>query len=235
MLGGTGGGGGLGEAVSDILGGGGGGGSGLGGILGSVLGEAGSALGGKQNLALGGLGELAGVLFGGRKGTGRGGLGGGLMAMLGALAFSALKNAGNRQPAVPLGLREPVSANEEQELERDAGLVFRAMINAAKADRRIDREELSRIVGKMEEMGLGGEEKEFVMAELKKPMETDELAYATSGQPELAAQLYAASLLAIEVDTPAERNYMTNLCSKLGLPEQVAANIEETMGIQVSA
>lgn len=232
MLGGLGGGGGLGESLSQIFGSGGGGG--LGGVLGNVLSEAGRSLGGNQNLAMGGLGALAGALFGGGKSPVKGALGGGVMALLGAMAFSALKKAGNRQPSVPLGLREPVSPNEEQELEQETELVFRAMINAAKADNRIDREELQRILGKLEEIGVGNEEKEYVITELKKPMETDALVNAASGRPELAAQLYAASLLAIEIDTPAERDYMLNFRTQLDLPRQVAEDLEETAGVRAS-
>jgi uncharacterized membrane protein YebE (DUF533 family) len=183
---------------------------------------------------MGGLGALAGALFGGGKSPVKGALGGGVMALLGAMAFSALKKAGNRQPLVPLGLREPVSPDEEQELEQETELVFRAMINAAKADNRIDREELQRILGKLEEIGVGNEEREYVITELKKPMETDALVNAASGRPQLAAQLYAASLLAIEIDTPAERDYMQNFRTQLDLPRQVAEDLEDTVGVRAS-
>jgi uncharacterized membrane protein YebE (DUF533 family) len=229
MLGGLGGSGGIGQSLSKMLGGGSGGG--LGGLLGSVLSQAGNAMGGKQNLAIGSLGALAGSLFGGGRSPVKGGLGGGIMALLGAMAFSAFKKAGSRKPSVPLGLREPASSNEEKELEHEAELVFKAMINAAKADNRIDREELGRIMGKLEELGVGNEEKEYVMAELKKPMETAAIVNAVSGRPELGAQLYAASLLAIEVDTPVERDYMQGLRSQLGLPQEVTEHLEEAVGL----
>lgn len=230
MLSGLGGGGDLGQSLSKMFGGDSGGG--LGGLLGSVLNQAGSSLGGNQNLALGGLGALAGSLFGGGKSPIKGALGGGVMALLGAMAFSALKKAGSRQPPVPRGLLEPASPNEEKELEHEAELVFRAMINAAKADNRIDREELGRIMGRLEQLGVGNEEKEYVMAELKKPMETTALVNAASGRPEMCAQLYAASLLAIEVDTPAERDYMQKLRSQLGLPREATDHLEDAVGFR---
>jgi uncharacterized membrane protein YebE (DUF533 family) len=50
----------------------------------------------------------------------------------------------------------------------------------------------------------------------------------------LAAQLYAASLLAIEIDTPAERDYMQNFRTQLDLPPQVAEDLEETVGVRAS-
>jgi uncharacterized membrane protein YebE (DUF533 family) len=218
-----------------MLGGGGGGGGGglggLGGLLGSVLGQAGNAVGGKDNLALGGLGALAGALLGGGKGSMGGALGGGLMALLGAMAFQALKGSGTREPAVPLGLRAPQSEEEQAELEQNAELVLRAMINAAKADGRIDDEEINRIVGKLNEIGADAEHQRFVMTQMQKPLETEALISAARGRPELGAQIYAASLLSIEVDTPAEKAYLERLSSGLGLGPQVSQNIQQMVGL----
>jgi len=142
--------GGLGDALSGMLGGGKGGG--IGGMLQSVLGDAGKALGGGNKLAVGGLGALAGSLLGGGGGSVKGALGGGVMAVLGAMAYSAFKGAGNAPETreVPVGLRQPENTREEQELEQGAELVLKAMINAAKADGQIDKSEIERILGKLE-------------------------------------------------------------------------------------
>jgi uncharacterized membrane protein YebE (DUF533 family) len=230
MLGGSPGGGGkgLGGALSGMLGGGGGG---LGGMLGSVLGDAGRAVGGNQNLALGGLGALAGALLGGGGKSMRGALGGGVMALLGAMAFQALKGAGTREPAVPLGLRAPQTDAEAEELERNAEIVLRAMINAAKADGQIDPQEIRRIVGKLEEMGADREAQGFVLAEMQKPLETQALISAAAGSPELATQIYGASLLAIEVDTPAEKEYLATLASGLRLSPEVVERVQQIVGL----
>jgi uncharacterized membrane protein YebE (DUF533 family) len=196
-----------------------------------VLGEAGRAAGGNQNLALGGLGALAGALLGGGGKAMQGALGGGLLAVLGAMAFQALKGSGSPPAQVPLGLRAPRTEAESEELERQAELILRAMINAAKADGEIDAEEINRIAGKLKEMGADRQAQEFVMAELRKPLETDALAAAAAGRPELAAQVYAASLLAIEVDTPAEKEYLARLAQKLGLTPQVVGRVDRLVGL----
>jgi uncharacterized membrane protein YebE (DUF533 family) len=231
MLGGGKGGGDLGGALSSMLGGGRGGG-GLGGMLGDVLGEAGRAVGGNQNLALGGLGALAGALLGGGKKSLGGAVGGGVMALLGALAFQALKGTGGRAPAVPLGLLEPQTSEERDALEQQAELVLKAMINAAKADGRIDEAEIRRIVGKLEEMGADRDAQAFVMGQMQGPPETETLTAAARGRPELAAQMYAASLMAIEVDTPAERAYLQQLAGGFGLDARVVQRIEAMVGLQ---
>ncbi len=211
--------------------GGGGSGGGLGGLLGNILGEAGQAVGGKQNLALGGLGALAGALLGGGRRSMGGAMGGGVMALLGAIAFQALKGRGGEKPRLPLGLLEPQTEGEQRELEGNAELVLKAMINAAKADGQIDEGEIRRIVGKLQESGVDEEERQFVLTEMRKPMETEKLIAAVHGQPELAAELYGASLLAIEVDTPAERRYLDQLAAGLGLHPEVTQRIREAVGL----
>ena len=212
----------------------GGGGGALGGTLGNILNEAGRAVGGNRNLAIGGLGALAGVLLGSGRGLGgamRGGLGGGVMALLGAMAFQALKNRVGQTSKVPLGLAAPKTDAEKAELARNSELVLKAMINAAKADGRVEESEVQRILGKVQESGADAQAVEFLGAELKKPMETERLVSAARGNPELAAQIYAASLLAIEVDTPEERQYLEGLASALGLESEVTQRIHRELGL----
>jgi uncharacterized membrane protein YebE (DUF533 family) len=203
----------------------------LGGVLGNILGEAGRAVGGNQNLALGGLGALAGALLGGKKSLG-GALGGGAMALLGAMAFQALKGRGGQKPRVPLGLQEPKTDAERAELERHSELVLKAMINAAKADGQIDEGEINRILGKLRETGADKQAQKYLMTEMQKPMETENLIAAAQGQQELAAEMYGASLLAIEVDTAAEINYLNNLAAGLGLHPEVTQSIHEAVGLK---
>ena len=222
-------GGGLGDLLSSVLGSG---GAGVSGMLGDVLNQAGQAVGGKQNLALGGLGALAGALLGGGGKSLGGAFGGGVMALLGAMAFNALKGSGQSTGQVPLGLLEPQTEADQQELEQRAELVLKAMINAAKADGQIDQKEIQRIVGKLQEAGADAEGQSYVLTQMQKPLETEQLISAAGSQPELAAQLYAASLMAIEVDTPAEKAYLGELASGLGLTPAVILRIEQMVGLQ---
>jgi uncharacterized membrane protein YebE (DUF533 family) len=63
-------------------------------------------------------------------------------------------------------------------------------------------------------------------------METEELIAAAKGQPELAVQIYAASLLAVEVDTQAEKYYLDQLAAGLGLTPQLTERIQQMIGLQ---
>lgn len=217
------------ESLFESLGRGGSGG--VAGILGEVLNQAGKAAGGQQNLALGGLGALAGALLGGGRRSAGGALGGGAMALLGAMAFKALQGTRQSTGQVPLGLLEPKTDDDRRQLEQQEDLVLQAMVNAAKSDGQIDETEIDRIVGKLGEMGADADDQRYVLTQMQKPMETDTLIYAARGQPELAAEIYAASLLAIEVDTIAEKNYMAQLASGLNLAPDVTRAIEQMVGI----
>jgi uncharacterized membrane protein YebE (DUF533 family) len=231
-------GGGIGDLLSSVLGGGQQGagstgtGGGIGDMLSSMLGEAGKAVGGNQNLAMGGLGALIGSLLGGGGKSLGGAVGGGLMALLGAMAFNALKGSGEQKPQIPVGLLEPQTDAEKNELEQNSEFVLRAMINATKADGQIDEGEINRITGKLKEIGADAEAQNYLMTQMQQPMETEQLIAAAQGKPELAAQIYGASLLSIEVDTQAERDYLDQLATGLGLSPQVASRIQELVGLQ---
>lgn len=247
----------LGDLLGGLLGKGGAQGGGLGGLLGQGggLGDFGrraeemmgapqgsvqNTLRDKNQLAMGGLAALAGAVLGGRRGMG-GAVGGGLLALLGSLAFSALKNKGaaSPQPArlereVPLGLREPQTPAEEDQLQNTALLVIRAMISAAKADGAVDGGEMSRIMGKLNEEGADSQARDFVMSELQKPLDLDSLVRNVKS-PEEAVQIYGASLLAIEVDSEAERAYLAKLAERLGLDGETVERIHANLGVGKAA
>jgi uncharacterized membrane protein YebE (DUF533 family) len=168
---------------------------------------------------------------GGGKSVG-GALGGGAMALLGAIAFKALQGSGQSKERVPLGLREPQTENDQRELEQNSEIVLKAMINAAKSDGQISEEEIQRLSGKLQEAGADAEDQRYLITQMQKPMDTGEIISAAQGSPELAAEIYAASLMAIEVDTEAERTYLTNLAEGLGLTPETTRRIEQMVGLQ---
>ena len=57
-------------------------------------------------------------------------------------------------------------------------------------------------------------------------METAKIVSAVRGRPDLAAQVYSASLMAVTVDTEAERRYLDKLAKSMGLSQSVVNNIE---------
>lgn len=205
---------------------------GQGGALGGLLGQ----LKGGSPAAIGGLGALAGAVLGAGKGSAmRGAVGGGALALLGTLALDALRkaSAGTATPAGP----EAVTARLPQSAVVDEGhatLLLRAMINAAKADGQIDGKEMDRIMTRLDEAGEDREARDFVLTELRRPSDVEGLVAAVSTE-EQAAEVYAASLLAIEVDTSAEQTYLRDLARRLKLSPAVVGHLHAQLGVSQQA
>lgn len=188
---------------------------------------------------VGGLGAALGVLMGGGV---KGGVGGAALALLGLAAYNALNNgktiqekmAKSREHNLPVGMRPPATPKEAELVESRALLALKAMIAAAKADGQIDQRERERILDKLKEAGADDETRDFVAKEAAAPLDVAALVRDVS-DPQTAAQVYAASLLAISVDTPAERAYLRDLSQRLGLDDQVVASLHSVLGAPIVA
>jgi len=207
----------------------------LGGLLDAVQGGLSSAA--QNPMQAGGIGAALGGLLGGGGDAVKGALGGGALAMLASVAMKALANGGQAGGAhgfsggdMPIGLKIPQTPHEEQRLADTAELILKGMINAAKADGEISAEETQRIVGKMKESGMDAEGQRWVMREMQRPLDLDAFV-AEIPSPEVAAEVYAASLLAIEVDTPEEQQYLQQFAQRTGLNPMVVQYIHRSMGV----
>ena len=189
-------------------------------------------------------GTIASLLLTSKKGREIGGealkLGG--MAAVGALAYKAYNDWQAGKPASPAQQQgqdlpprmlpapkgtpfNPATDVEQQTLARK---LLRAMIAAAKCDGHIDADEQARIFSELDKLTLSPEEKGFVMDELRAKLDIDGVASAASS-PEEAAEIYAASLLAIEADTPAERGYLAMLAARLRLDSDLAEHLNSSV------
>ena len=178
---------------------------------------------------------LAGMLLGGKRGrkvAKNVAVYGGLAA-LGALAYRAYSNHQAGRAADPAADLAPPPADgrylppagDSAGTERKAQTLVRAMIAAAKADGHIDDEERRRIVGQVDGLGLEAPDRDFIFAELTAPLDIAAVA-AGADSEETAMEIYAASFLCIDVDTPAERRYLDDLAQRLRLDPGLARQIE---------
>ena len=133
---------------------------------------------------------------------------------------------------MPLGLKAAETPEEEQAVENTAQLILKGMINAAKSDGEIGPKEMERIVGRLQESGADEDARQWVMNEMRQPLNLDAFV-AEIPNLEVAIQVYAASLLAVEVDTDAERNYLNQMADKTGIPAEVAQQVNKTLGVTV--
>jgi uncharacterized membrane protein YebE (DUF533 family) len=194
--------------------------------------------GGMSGAQVGGLGALVGAVLGGGSGATKGALGGGAMAILGTLALTALKNyqgggtaaAGAPSPAQgvvePPATPEEVEAMTKPETER---LLLKAMIAAAKADGEVDQSEMQRLVGRIDDDGITQEERQFVIDEMTRPLDVQDIASEVR-TPAVAAEVYAASILAIDIDTDAERQYLRSLAQALHLDAGTVQRLHQLTG-----
>lgn len=191
--------------------------------------SAGAGTGGLLGGAL--AGGLVGLLAGTKRGRklGKTALGYGGSALLGGLAYKAWNDWRDGKAAAPGGavanettaaVQAPPAGSpflpepgRRDDLNRS---LMRAMVAAAKADGHIDSDEQQRIFRAVNEMRLSADEKAFVMDELAGPADIEAVA-AGASCPETAAELYLASLFAIDVSGDAERAYLARLAARLEL------------------
>jgi uncharacterized membrane protein YebE (DUF533 family) len=188
------------------------------------------ASGGIGNFGAGGLGAVAGALLGK---SGPGMIGGGLMGIVGNIALQALQArmaAGSATAQVPPPTQYAGYNPAPADGQRKATLIIRAMIQSAKADGVIDAVETQRIMGKIDEHGNDPSGRAFVAAEMAKPIDMQALCRDVTS-PQEAAEVYAASLMVLDVDSPAERDYLADLASNLGIAPQAVAQIHQALGV----
>lgn len=227
--------GGLGGMLGSVLGGGqqGGQSGGLGGMLGSVLG--GGQQGGQSS---GGLGGMLGSVLGGGAGAGSGmagGLGGLLESISGGASGASasatnvpapasgslgnLLNSALQGEAVP----EPEPAQEDL-----ARILIQAMVNAAKSDGNIDEAEQQKIVANLGDE-VSDDERQFVLSEMKAPLDLEGFIKTVPRGAEM--QVYMMSLLAIDLDSREEAQYLDTLRKGVSMSEEQANAIHEKLGV----
>lgn len=189
-------------------------------------------------------GAIAAVLLGtgaGRRVTGTALKAGGLAAIAG-LAYKAYQNyqsgrpagaADGSVPADPLALPTPADTPFDPKLapqgEAEFALVLvRAMVAAARADGRIDEAERAHISDRLRLAGYDGETRDFLLAELEKPVDVEALVAAAHTDAQ-KVELYTSSRLAIDPDTARERDYLDALAGRLRLPGPLIQHIEQTV------
>jgi uncharacterized membrane protein YebE (DUF533 family) len=102
------------------------------------------------------------------------------------------------------------------------------MVSAAKADGSIDPEERARILGRLAERGAGDAERAYLEEEMARPLDIERL-ISQVHDPALAAEVYAASLLAIDPETPAEKAYLAMLAARLNLDPGMIRELESRL------
>ncbi len=120
---------------------------------------------------------------------------------------------------------EDVTPSQDQEAA--AALMLRAMIQAAKSDGKIDDAEREKLLGKLGD--ISAEERAFVQAEMAAPVDPRGLAGQVPNG--LEQQVYAMSVLGIDLDSQAEAKYLHELASAMSLQPVQINSIHDQLGV----
>ncbi len=174
-------------------------------------------------------GGALGMLLGNRKARKMGGkvaVYGGLAAV-GVLAYKAYGDWKKQQGGVGANI-EPrtVDMLPPPEAESHSQAILKALIAAAKADGHVDAREREVIEGEFSRIDAAPEVRQWLHAELEKPLDPAEVARAAT-TPEMASEMYLASLLAADEQNFMERAYLDELARQLKLDDSLKARLEQ--------
>ncbi|MFG0805941.1 tellurite resistance TerB family protein [Pseudomonas fluvialis] len=188
--------------------------------LGSLLG---GAAGGA--LAAGALGLLLGNKkarkFGGKALT-YGGL-----AALGVMAYKAYGNWQAQQAgSAPAGEPQTVDRLPAPQAELHSQAILKALVAAAKADGHVDARERALIEEEMAKLsGNDLQLQRWLEQELNRPLDPAAVAAAAT-TPEMAAEVYLASVLMVDEEHFMERAYLDELARQLQLAPELKSALE---------
>lgn len=215
--------------------------SGLGGALGGLLGGGAGKKGGGSDLGAmlkgAGGGAALAMLLGNkrvRKVGGKVAVYGGLAA-LGVLAYKAYGNwqaqqaqQGGAQPVEPQTLDRLPAPQAEQH----SRATLKALVAAAKADGHVDERERQLIEEELGKLAQDAELQAWLHTELNKPLDPADVARAAS-TPEMAAEMYLASVLMVDEEHFMERAYLEELARQLQLPPALKGELEAQVRVEL--
>jgi hypothetical protein len=143
----------------------------------------------------------------------------------------ALHGAAPAPPPPPPGTVCAATGSSVADPQQEAVVLIRAMIAAANADGVIDAKERAAILERLKTAALSAEEHQFIVHELLAPQDTDQIVAAVTS-PAMAAKVYTVSVLAIDVDTEAERTYLQTLARRLNLDAAATGAIHQQCGLE---
>ena len=173
------------------------------------------------------VGGALGLLLGSRRGRSLGGkaLKLGSIAAIGALAWKVYQDhqAAQARPA-PAGV-PGFEALPAPQLELHSQAMLKAMIAAAKADGHMDERERGLVEAEISRLDADPATRRWVEDELRRPVDPAEVARVSAG-PEMAAEIYLASVLVVDETTTMERAYLDELAQQLKLAPELKADLE---------
>ncbi len=157
------------------------------------------------------------------------------VAALGVVAYRAFENWQRQQGQHQAPAPQTLDRVSPQEAESHSFAVLTALIAAAKSDGHIGDDERQLIMGELSKLSTDASDRRWLEAELARPL--DVLAVAREAKsPEIAAEMYLASLLMVNEESPLERDYLNALSTAMKLDAGLKAELEnQAKTVQVPA
>ena len=177
---------------------------------------------GKGALTGGALGLLLGKNRTTRKLATYGGL-----AAIGVMVYKAYGDYKQQQGGASASAEpQTVDRLPPPQVEMHSQAILKALVAAAKADGHIDVRERAVIEGEFIRVNQDAELQQWLHAELEKPLDPAEVASAAS-TPEIASEMYLASLMAADEQNFMERAYLDELARQLKLDDALKSRLEQ--------
>ncbi|MCW2267862.1 Inner membrane protein YebE [compost metagenome] len=205
--------------------------SGAAGGLGDLLGGKGGSGGLGSLLSGAGGGALAagvmGLLMGNKKARKYGGkaLTYGGLAALGVLAYKAYGNWQAKQGATSQVEPQTLDRLPPAQVEQHSQAILKALVAAAKSDGHVDERERALIEGEFVKLSSDQELQHWLHDELNKPLDPADVARAAR-TPEMAAEMYIASVMLVDEEHFMERAYLDELARQLKLDPALKTELE---------
>lgn len=177
-------------------------------------------------------GGALGLLLGKNKKTRKLATYGGLAA-IGVMAYQAYRDYQQQNASGAYQEPRTVDRLPPPQAEAHSQAILRALIAAAKADGHIDDRERQLIEGEFQRLGQDAEVQRWFTAELQKPLDPAEVAQAADS-PEVASEMYLASLLVADEQSFMERSYLDELARQLRLDAPLKSQLERQIALQSS-
>lgn len=191
----------------------------------STKGQLGSLLSGAGGGAL--AAGAMGLLMGNKKVRKLGGkaLTYGGLAALGVLAYKAYGNWQANQGTAPQREPQTIDRLPAPEVEAHSQAILQALVAAAKADGHVDERERELIEGEFARLSDDASLRDWLHTQLNKPLDPVEVARAAR-TPEMAAEMYLASVMMVDDEHFMERAYLDELARQLKLEPAFKSELE---------
>lgn len=148
------------------------------------------------------------------------------LASLGMAAFQAYQAWQRQQATAPQQALQTVDQLDGPAAEAHSHAVLRALIAAAKADGRIDDKEKQLISSELGRHTDDPQLQQWLDAEVAEPLDATDFAEFAS-DPAMAAEVYLASVMLVDDQQDAERNYLDDLAGQLQIDPQLQLHLEQ--------